>query len=194
MRYLKNKLARIQIAKEKLSLENIHQEKAQEEVIPSQKHIHNLIDNIREPSKQKSPVMSYIKDGPSSTKNLVKNYSRAFTNFALSGIARPYLTKILVKERVHINEYHNFIHEHKDNLNCIKKLREILVIEKDCDSDLASMKRIFRYTCEVFLKYFIVNWLFSSKIGDKMVHLKNRYKMLRRVQNPEHFTYLEGFS
>ncbi len=59
--------------------------------------------------------------------------------------------------------------------------------------EMKAFKPMFQYVCEVFLKYFCVNWVFHSKVEDKVKHLKYRGKILRRIQNPELFTYLEEF-
>ena len=55
------------------------------------------------------------------------------------------------------------------------------------------MKRVFKAIGIIFIRDFTVNWVYNSKIADKLTHLKYRFKMLRRVQNPEFFTYLEDF-
>jgi len=57
--------------------------------------------------------------------------------------------------------------------------------------EVAAVKRGFAEVGEVFIKNFSVNWAFHSRVFHKEAHLKFRYKMLRRVRNPELFTYLK---
>jgi hypothetical protein len=52
-------------------------------------------------------------------------------------------------------------------------------------------KNILKKLGEIFIKNFSVNWIFSGKMTYKEAHLKFRFKMLRRIRNPELFTYLK---
>ena len=145
----------------------------------------------------------------SSSKNIMKNYARALANFAGSNIAVPYLRQMIdqryskskkqAKERTdniesELSGFKQFIEKNKQKINCIKNLRGLLLAEdKDADN-IKLFKELFKNISVIFLKFFSVNWLFSSKIGDKAAHLKYRLRLLRRVQNPKFFTYLEDFS
>lgn len=127
-----------------------------------------------------------------SSKNIMKNYSRALAHFAVSEMAAPHLAKILKKEGIEKEQFCSFIEDYKDSVNCIKNLREMLLIEPQEDAQNTGIKRAFMQICEVFLKFFSVNWIFHSKIRDRLVHLKYRFKILRRIRHPEHFTYLDA--
>jgi hypothetical protein len=133
------------------------------------------------------------RDGSSSAKNIMKNYSRALVNFALSGLVEPYLAAELEKTKQTMTTFKRFIAQSKGKINCIKNLREILLVTSEDSKQMAELKRLFKLSCEVFLKYFCVNWVFESKVMDKIIHLKYRGKILRRIQHPELFTYLENF-
>lgn len=130
--------------------------------------------------------------GATSSLNIIKNYSRAMTNFAVSDVARPYLIKIMDSKGVKVEDFLNFIEERKQSVNCIKKLREMLPSDEEGDA-LEDMKTVFQDICILFLKMFSVNWIFSSKVTDKLAHLNCRFKILRRIKNPQHFTYLRSF-
>jgi len=130
--------------------------------------------------------------GATSSLNIIKNYSRAMTNFAVSDIARPYLNKILESKEVKVDDFLEFIEERKQSVNCIKKLREMLPSDEAGDT-LEDMKTVFQDICILFLKMFSVNWIFSSKVTDKLAHLNCRFKIMRRIKNPQHFTYLRSF-
>jgi len=130
------------------------------------------------------------------SRNIIKNYSRALTTFALSSMALSYLETIIQREGsiLTLKDFLDFVKENKKRVNCIKNLREMLLVSPYDDKKIACMKKVFKKICEIFLKFFSVNWIYNSKISDKMMHMKYRFKMLRRVRNPEFFTYLEGFT
>jgi len=130
------------------------------------------------------------------SRNIIKNYSRALTTFALSSMALSYLETIIAKEGslMTLKDFLDFVKENKKRVNCIKNLREMLLVSSYDNKKIAAMKKVFTRICEIFLKFFSVNWIYNSKISDKMMHMKYRFKMLRRVRNPEYFTYLEGFT
>jgi len=153
-------------------------------------------DTKQSPKQQRKVSFTSSQEGSSPKKfkariNIMKNYSRALTNFALSELAVPYLAGIMEQNQLDISTFQSFIREKKKRVNCIRNLRELLLIYETDSAQLASCKRAFEAICEVFLKYFCVNWIYHSKINDKLQHLKYRFKILRRVKDPAHFTYLE---
>jgi len=129
-----------------------------------------------------------------SNNNIMKNYSRAMLHFTESNTALPYLQKKLEEHGIQLARFQEILNSKREKANCIKGFRELLLVHPHDDSELVSFKGVFQGICEVFLKFFSVNWIFNSKINDKILHLKYRGKMLRRVRNPQFFTYLEGFT
>jgi len=125
--------------------------------------------------------------------NIIKNYSRAMTNFAMSPLAMPYLSKILPDSGSNSTTFKNFIKKKKRSVNCIKKLRDILPTEANKNASNYAEKKAFQALCIVFIKFFAVNWLFNSKVDNKETHLAYRFKILRRVKDPNRFTYLKDF-
>jgi len=135
-----------------------------------------------------------LKKDVQTNKNIVKNYARAMINFALSEMSHTYLNKIIAQEGIDHKEFKEFLLTQKEIINSIKTLRDALLIPEGDRSKLSAFKRAFKAISEVFIKFFAVNWIFNSKINDKTLHLKYRFKILRRIRNPEHFTYLENFN
>jgi len=69
-----------------------------------------------------------------------------------------------------------------------------LVIDESQDSEeVKAFKGLFKESCRAFLKYFWVNWIYNSKLENRSKYLTYRGRLLRRVENPEWFTYLETF-
>lgn len=127
----------------------------------------------------------------SSTKNITINYGKAIASFATSHLAIFYLEPYLITEGVTLSEFVGYINKAKDTIGGIHSFRSLLLIENKDEPKVMVYKKLFRMLSEVFIKYFSVNWIIHSKVTHKMVYLKYRSKMLRRVQNPEHFTYIK---
>ena len=127
-----------------------------------------------------------------SAKNIVKNYGRAIASFCLSEIASLYLDPLILQECVKIKEFQCFISTAKDNIDGISSLRRLLVSMEGDNETTMAFKRIFQKMSVVFIKYFSVNWIFGSRLKNKIAHLNCRFKMMRRVKDPAHFTYLKA--
>jgi len=131
---------------------------------------------------------------PKGVKNVVKNYGKAMCSFALSDIAKPYLEPILVSNRVELKEFNEWIMNNKERIDSIDSLRGLLLPLPEDDALCRSNKKVFQEISEIFLRFFCVNWIYGGKITHKETHLNFRLKMLRRVRNPEQFTYLQNAS
>jgi len=130
------------------------------------------------------------------TKNIVKNYGRAMCTFATSSMAKPYVEDIIKKHNfdLKLEEFYQFVEANKEVVDSIERLKNMMIVTPEDKPAIALSKQLFRLVGEVFIKYFSVNWIFSSKIMHKQPHLQFRFKLLRRLRNPELFTYLKPFS
>ncbi len=125
-------------------------------------------------------------------KNIVKNYGKAIATFACSNLAEPYLKEHLQEEGISLNDFITYATAAKKSIENIDSFRNVLLI-KDEDSDTeVACKKIFQHVGEVFIKSFSANWIYNTKIVHKLTYLKYRFKMLRRLRNPQFFTYLKG--
>jgi hypothetical protein len=134
------------------------------------------------------------KNRTNESKNVVKNYGKAIAAFCLSEVGNPYLTKYLQLHQLQFEDFKSFVINKKETIDSIETFRELLTPDTQYDSptDIQS-KRVFRDLSEVFIRDFAMNWIFSSRIRYKETHLNLRFKMLRRVMNPQNFTYLRSF-
>jgi len=123
-------------------------------------------------------------------KNVAKNYGRAICNFILAGLGDPYLEKMTLGHEVTIEGFKNFIKEKKNTLDGIDQFREMLLTKEDDPQEVNQYRIMFQKLGEIFVKYFSVNWIFGGRLNYKQEYLKFRYKVLRRIQNPELFTYI----
>jgi len=127
------------------------------------------------------------------SKNIIKNYGKALCSFASSDLAEPYVRSVIEKKGYsHISSqaFMQLMGTKKSQINSIESIRGLLVIESNDDEISRAYKTIFQEVSIIFLKYFSVNWIFGGKIVHKQAHMKFRFKMLRRIQDPIHFTYL----
>jgi len=150
---------------------------------------HSESSIIKIEAQKKSPKKSANYD---SSKNIVKNYGRAICSFIISDLGVPYLTPILVRERVRLEELRTFISNEKERIDGISSFRRLLLPNESDEAQVIAFKNILKEMSVVFIKYFSVNWIFNGRLRDRLAHLKCRYKMLRRVRDPCHFTYLKN--
>jgi len=211
MRYLKNKLARARenVLRLSPSAEESNEFDKDSEFTDEKKEFDLSLEGdssvdspvvttskrkSRKTREPKTAAKQKPERGSTSAKNIVKNYGRALANFASSNLALPYLTVLYRNEESRIKDFRKFIAAKKKQARCIKGLRNLLIAQDDDTEAIASFKGVFKDLSVIFIKCFSVNWIFSGKLCDKITHLKYRFKILRRIRDPEHFTYLKGFS
>jgi len=147
----------------------------------------------RKDTLKQSNTESKKENKVTSSKTIVKNFGKAMCAFAASELALPYLKQIVEQGANVIKSFQMYIKKKKNGVDSIESLRSLLLVTRNDGKEVALYKKIFQEISVVFIKYFSVNWIFQGKMAHKQAHLKARFKMLRRVQNPEHFTYFKGF-
>ena len=168
----------------------LEEQKAQ--ALPEQGSVELTTKRLRTRVIQPSLPETSTTKGSTSCKNVMKNYSRAFVIFALSSLAAPYLKPLLQQYQLKPEPFKEFVKSQKKTANCIKGLRDALLLVTENDSEeVGRMKMVFQELCVVFLKFFCVNWIYSGKVVDKLAHLSYRLKLLRKIRNPANFIYLE---
>ncbi len=177
MRYLKQKIARACAFYERKRLLEI------------QKATQSPKNDKKSAQKDNSPMKKKRARG----NNVMKNYARAMINFALSSLADPYKEKIPQNSQITSETFRRILLEQKKKINCIANLRNLLLVEDQDPEEMKIFKPIFQALSKVFIKYFSVNWIYNGRLADKYKYIQYRGKMLRRVQDPQHFTYLENF-
>ncbi len=128
------------------------------------------------------------------TKNIVKNYGKAICNFCFMDASKYYLEDLIKKYGVSLQDFLDFLNSKKDSIDSIQSLKEMLIPYDDDSPALKAYKALYKDIGEIFIKYFSVNWIFNGRLTYKEAHLKFRYKMLRRLRNPEMFTHIKAFS
>jgi len=184
MRLLKQKVQR--------ALQLAQHRQAQEAKICSQNLLKILTARKESPENKVQNVKGVLrkKRKLSPGNNIMKNYCRALVNFGLSSLAVPYLSN-QEENSLSYERFFQILTLRKKSTNCIKGLRGLLLKERRDSRETRAFKGMFQGACGVSPKYFCVNWIFNSKVDDKVKHLRYRGRILRRVQNPQYFTYLE---
>lgn len=129
-----------------------------------------------------------------SSKNIVKNFGKAMCTFASSNLSMPYLEQINQRYNINIDAFQDHIHSKRDLVDSISSVRVLFLITDTDIEEVAKFKQIFQEVSIIFLKYFSVNWIFQGKMSHKNAHLKSRFKMIRRIKEPQYFTYFKDFS
>ena len=203
MRYLKNKVSRaLKTTQNQTKEEDDEPKDSQEQkiIVKVESFSTPTILTQTKPNnkeKQAFPNKTNVQKEPpkgsrGSTKNIVKNYGRAFASFALSNLSLRYLEELLKDKNITLTEFREFVISRKEGIDGISSLREMLLVNHIDGEKTALCKKIFQEISIIFIKFFSVNWVFDSKVGNKIAHLKSRFKMLRRIRDPEHFTYLKS--
>lgn len=167
--------------KEKLELEKINQEGDE-----------STQSKSLQKKRRKIPGVIITPEKIRCTKNIVKNYGKAIANFVFSDISKCYLQPFLEEEKLSTQDFIAFIKKAKSAIEGIDSFRNTLVIKEEDSQLTMSCKKVFRHIGEVFIKHFSVNWIYNARIVHKLTYLKYRFKMLRRIQNPDLFTYLKS--
>jgi len=198
MRFLKLKIQKARSASHKKSPPNQYVSCFKDSLIKKEEGTPStLIDeaplDTRMQRTKRTPVKEHSgpnKEGWRTTKNIVINYGKAIASFASSDLAKPYLKEYVQDEGVSYEKFLKFIIEAKETIGGIASFRSLLIDNDQEEKEMRSYKKILRRIGEVFIKYFSVNWIIHGRMAHKMTYLKFRSRMLRRIKNPEYFTYI----
>jgi hypothetical protein len=192
MRILKRKIALVQAKQERIeSLLRNNTSSIYNGNIESASYVSTGSESQK--LNQNTLANTYLAPQPSKAiKNVVKNFGRAICTFAASSAAKPYILDLLAKEEeIELRDFVEYVQKIKRRIDGLFHFRSLLLPAKNEGPKTTAYKRVFKEISTIFIKYFSVNWIFHSKVQYKQAHLKFRYKMLRRIQNPELFTYLQ---
>jgi len=180
---LKRKIANAKLAAKRKELEQ--QANLEEAAEPPQ-------EKPKQPRVLKSKHASSAKYRESlRVKNVLKNYGRAICNFILSDLSHPYLDQYIDRSTFPMIDFTNYVRDKRDSLNGVTEFRSLLLITGRDNPKIRTFKKVIQGLSEVFLKYFSVNWIFDSKLEYRQDYLKCRFKVLRRVRDPENFTNIK---
>lgn len=122
-------------------------------------------------------------------KNIVKNYGKNSAIFALSPEGRQMIGDRFTEEEFH--QFKDFVLPRIPTLINIPNFREMLLPNINDGELIIKFKKIFQELSVHFINFYSFNWIFNSpRIKDIRGHIIMRNKMIRRVLDPLHFTYI----
>ena len=201
MRFLKTKIQRAKLAAElkQFGVNELSEytQLLSDEVLPpiseQEYRVESLDDvpvQVHERRKRTRKSKDSTKNQCHNTKNISINYGKAIISFAVSHLAIPYLEPWLKDAKIAYPEFIAFLEKSKESIGGIKGLRSLLMTCPEDNPQMLAYKNTFKVISEVFIKYFSVSWIIHGKVVHKMTYLKYRFNMLRRIRNPENFTYI----
>jgi len=198
MRILKNKINKALHRKNSSDESSLNGECAIE--AQSQLHIKGLDESKANIQKECHPKTKSIPENPRKnpsdnglqTKNIVKNYGKALCSFASSNLCVPYLESYIKNKDIDIDRFMHFFRCRKELIGNIESFKSLFIPSEEDNQEIQIFKKAFQEVSIIFIKYFSVNWIYHGKLTQKEAHLKYRFKMLRRIKNPENFTHLKS--
>jgi hypothetical protein len=123
-------------------------------------------------------------------KNVAKNFGRAICSFISSDIANQYIDNLRNEYQFDINGLKAYMNQRKLTFDGIEDFKEMLIPRDSDKPEEKTYKLLFQKLGIIFMKYFSVNWICTGRLNYKLDYLKVRFKVLRRIQNPNLFTYI----
>jgi hypothetical protein len=117
-------------------------------------------------------------------KNVCKNYTRAICNFILSDVSNMYLEGIAKEFQLDLEEFRGYVRDRREAIKGVNELRGFLIVQSKDSLKTCCFKKTFQKLSETFIKFFSVNWIFSSKLEYKLDYLKCRHKILKGIRDP----------
>jgi len=202
MSILKHKIKACKLAKQKKQAfpkeVSTTAETSPENTIKIESDVYSLNSNSDQPKKrQRLQGDSFTPKCYLKAKNIVTNFGKAIATFAMSDLAQPYLIKEIqtkYKGLISPTDFLEFVKNSKGSISSIDSLRNMVLVEETDSLMTIVCKKCFQTIAEIFIKCFSVNWIIHGRVTYKLEHLKFRNKMLRRIKNPEIFTYLKGYN
>jgi len=193
MRFLKTKIRLSQEASMKKELVLPGSESSSHMADPRDEHFSSNVCIDIPNHKPKTKKRSSKANSASSkypTKNIIINYGNAIASFALSKLATPYLQSYIDNKQIVLQDFLDFVTEAKTKITGLEGFRSILLFKDEDPEKTLLHKKILRTLGETFLQHFCIDWINQGKVSNKKVHLKYRAEIIKRIQNPENFTYL----
>jgi hypothetical protein len=126
------------------------------------------------------------------TRKIVKNYGKAIASFACSEKAQPLLDKLLKKNQEFKKKFVSFVYENKEFIEGNRRLRHLLTVFSTDDGDVKRNKRVLKVVAELFMKKYVHQWLWNSKLVNKELHAQLICDMRKRIKFPDQLEHLSN--
>jgi len=119
---------------------------------------------------------------PKLTRKIVKNFGKAIASFATSEKALQIIEKSF--SDCDRKKFKDFVYEHKECIEGNRRFKQLLTVSNDDPLDTRENKRIFKRISEIFMKTYVHQWIWNSKLLKKEDHAQLVSEMKKRIQNP----------
>lgn len=139
---------------------------------------------VNDPTEQLRTRASSPKTTRTTLQQVIRRLTQAILDFILSELAMPYIEQIQKHENesFSIKSFCEYIRNQREYLGYSRNLKGLVLCAEGENEQEVAYKRVFRKIAVIFLKFFVVNWLFQSRLRNKEVYLKLRFKLLRIIQ------------
>lgn len=129
--------------------------------------------------------VSISRGNQTNLKLVMRNLTKAILDFSVSELSAPYLEQMQKhdEKNLRLDRFYEYINTQKEYLGYSKSLKELVVYGEGETEQEVLYKRVFKKIAVIFLKFFVVNWIFQSRIRNKDMYLRLRFKVLRMIQN-----------
>lgn len=115
-------------------------------------------------------------------RKIVKNFGKAIASFACSEKALRIIDKSLKYSTR--KKFLSFVYEHKECIEGNRRFRQLLTIYDSDTAEAQENKAFFRKISMIFMRTYVHQWIWNSKIQNKDLHAQLVSEMKRRIQNP----------
>jgi len=121
---------------------------------------------------------------PKLTRKIVKNFGKAIASFACSEKALQIIEKSVHYRGCDRKKFKDFVYEHKECIEGNRRFKQLLTISNDDPQETRENKKIFKKISEIFMKSYVHQWIWNSKLLKKEDHAQLVSEMKKRIQNP----------
>jgi hypothetical protein len=123
-------------------------------------------------------------------KNVVKNYGKQIIKFIKHPLGKKIAMEQLNGDTKQVGMLALYMKSQSEITN-MNDFRNILIVREEDGEEIKLYKEAFKAMSIEFVQSYSHNWIFNSnRIADKWSHIYAKPKILRRLKNPEFFTYL----
>jgi len=121
---------------------------------------------------------------PKLNRKIVKNFGKAIASFACSEKALKIIDKTIKYRNSNQKMFRSFVYEHKECIEGNRRFKQLLTIDQDDTIDVQENKMLFKKMAEIFMKNYVHQWIWNSKLMNKDLHAQLVGEMKKRISNP----------
>jgi len=121
---------------------------------------------------------------PKLNRKIVKNFGKAIASFACSDKALKIIEKTIRYQSSSREKFINFVYDHKECIEGNRRFKQLLTVDEDDTRDIKENKILFKKMANIFMKSYVHQWIWNSKLMNKDLHAQLVGEMKKRITNP----------